>query len=68
MESYKMTATKTDLKKLHAHKYNPAAKPPVKLSKEDSELLKNLKPDNELMNYVSSLSKLKIIDGSTCGL
>ena len=63
-----MTATKTDLKKLHTHKYNPAAKPPVKLSKEDRELLKNLKPDNDLMNYVSSLSKLKIIDGSTCGL
>lgn len=63
-----MTATKADPKKLHPNKYNPAAKPPVRLSKEDRELLENLKPDNELMDYVSRLSKLKIIDGSTCGL
>jgi len=62
-----MIVTKSD-PKISAHKYNPGAKPPVRLSREDRELLKNLKPNNDLMNYVSSLPKLKIIDGATCGL
>jgi hypothetical protein len=68
MEALTMTATKADPKKQRANKYNPAARPPVRLSKEDRELLDNLKPGNDLMEYVSTLAKLKIIDGSTCGL
>jgi hypothetical protein len=61
-----MTSTKTNPKKNHT--YNPAAKPPVRLSKEDRDLLENLKPNTVLMDYVANLSKLKIIDGATCGL
>jgi len=61
-----MTATKAYPKKKHT--YNPAAKPPVRLSKEDRELLKNLKPNTALMDYVANLPKLQIIDGTTCGL
>ncbi len=63
-----MAATKADNKPLLVKKYNPAAKPPQKLSKEDLDLLKSLKPNKELMDYVASLPKLKIIDGATCGL
>ena len=35
---------------------------------EDRELLKNLKPNTALMDYVANLPKLQIIDGTTCGL
>ena len=68
MEVIEVTATKADPKKQRTNRYNPAARPPVRLSKEDRELLENLKPGNDLMEYVSTLAKLKIIDGSTCGL
>jgi hypothetical protein len=63
-----MTATKVDSKKLTGKKYNPSARPPQRLSKEDKALLKSLTPNKELMDYVASLPKLKIVDGSTCGL
>ena len=63
-----MTATRADSKKLHIKKYNPAAKPPQRLSKADRELLDSLKPNQSLMDYVATLPKLKIIDGGTCGL
>ena len=63
-----MTATKADNKPLHEKKYNPAAKPPQRLSKEDRELLLNLEPNKEFWWRVSRLPKLIIIDGSTCGL
>jgi len=48
--------------------YNPAAKPPQRLTKEDRELLDSLKPNQSLMEYVATLPKLTIIDGATCGL
>ena len=63
-----MAATKAYNKKIHFKKYDPAARPPQRLSKADQDLLKGLKPNAELMNYVASLPKLVIIDGATCGL
>jgi hypothetical protein len=63
-----MTATSYDKNRVHGKEYNPAAKPPQKLSKEDRELLLNLEPSKEFWGRVSRLPKLKIIDGSTCGL
>ncbi len=63
-----MTATKADIRKTKKHTYNPAARPPSRLSADDRELLKNLKPNDDLMKYVATLPKLKIVDGATCGL
>lgn len=62
-----MTATRTD-RKSNVKKYNPAAKPPQRLTKDDMELLDSLKPNQSLMDYVATLPKLTIIDGTTCGL
>ena len=63
-----MTATRADNKQLNVKKYNPAAKPPQRLSKVDRELLESLQPNKSLMDYVATLPKLIIIDGETCGL
>jgi hypothetical protein len=63
-----MTASKADSKSFQIKTYNPAAKPPQRLSREDSDLLNSLQPNKELMDYVASLPKLVIVDGATCGL
>jgi hypothetical protein len=68
MGAIQMTATKADNKQPQINKYNPVAKPPQRLSKEDRKLLLNLEPNTEFWERVSRLPKLKIIDGSTCGL
>lgn len=63
-----MAATKANNKRLLSKKYNPAAKPPQRLSKEDRELLLNLEPNKVFWERVSGMPTLQIIDGSTCGL
>ena len=63
-----MATTKVDKRQLLSKKYNPAAKPPQRLSKEDRELLLNLEPNMVFWERVSGMPKLQIIDGSTCGL
>jgi hypothetical protein len=60
-EVIQMTATKSDNRKVLVKKYNPAAKPPQRLSKEDRELLLNLEPNKEFWGRVSRLPKLKKI-------
>lgn len=63
-----MAATKADSKKQTGAKFNPSARPPQRLSKEDLDLLKSLTPNKVLMDYVASLPQLEIVDGATCGL
>ena len=63
-----MPARKADNKKQSGKRYNPSARPPQRLAKEDRELLASLTPNTELMDYVSGLPKLTIVDGATCGL
>lgn len=63
-----MVATKTDSKKKAGTKYNPSARPPQRLAKEDRALLVNLEPNKDFWSRVDRLPKLKFIDGSTCGL
>lgn len=62
-----MVATKADIKKSTKAKFILGARPPQRLSKEDRELLLNLKPNKEMLDRLAHMPPLKIVDGATCG-
>ncbi|MEI6214091.1 MAG: hypothetical protein WCP10_08290 [Desulfuromonadales bacterium] len=62
-----MVATKADIKKDSKTKFILGARPPQRLSKEDRELLLNLKPSVKTQSRLAHLPPLKIVDGATCG-
>ena len=49
-------------------KFVIGARLPQRLSKEDRELLLNLRPSKKMQELVDKLPPLKVIDGATCGL
>ena len=63
-----MTAQKSNLNSTVKKKFVIGARLPQRLSKEDRELLQNLKPSKKMQELVDKLPLLKIIDGATCGL
>ena len=62
-----MAATKADTKKETKTKFVLGARPPQRLSKEDKELLLNLKPSIKTLDRIAHMPPLKIVDGATCG-
>jgi hypothetical protein len=63
-----MTAKKSDANATVKGKFVIGASLPQRLSKEDRELLLNLKPSKKMQELVAKMPKLKVIDGATCGL
>ena len=63
-----MTAQKSNSNSTVKKKFVIGASLPQRLSKEDRELLLNLKPSKKMQELVDKLPPLKIIDGATCGL
>jgi hypothetical protein len=68
MEHIQMTAQKSNLNSTVKKKFVIGARLQQRLSKEDRELLQNLKPSKKMQELVDKLPLLKIIDGATCGL
>ncbi len=62
-----MAATKADKKENSKTKFILGARPPQRLSKEDKELLLNLKPSVKTLARIAHMPPLKIVDGATCG-
>ncbi len=62
-----MAATKADKKENSKIKFILGARPPQRLSKEDKELLLNLKPSVKTLDRIALMPPLKIVDGATCG-
>jgi len=44
------------------------ARPPQRLSKEEKELLSNLKPSQAMLDRVAKMIKFPVVDGASCGL
>jgi hypothetical protein len=63
-----MTAKKTDYKATGKLTFVLGAIPPQRLSKEDKELLLNLKPSKVMRERVAKMVRLPIVDGASCGL
>jgi hypothetical protein len=63
-----MTARKKDYKSTEKLKFVLGAPPPQRLSKEDKELLLNLKPSKAMQERVSKMVKLPIVDGASSEL
>jgi hypothetical protein len=62
-----MTARKAEDKTAGKKKFVLGARPPQRLSKEDRELLLNLKPSSKMQKLLAKMPPLKIVDGATCG-
>ena len=62
-----MATQKSDTNSTVKKKFVIGANLPQRLSKEDRELLLNLKPSKKMQELVEKLPSLKIADGTSCG-
>ena len=63
-----MTAQKAINKHSGKMKFVLDARPPQRLSKEEKELLSNLKPSQAMLDRVAKMIKFPVVDGASCGL